>query len=79
MWLPGFLNSGPSEEQSVLLTTEPSLQLVLFFLRQVALCRSGSPGFHSVALAILNLCIPGQPQITDPSVSGFHPPHPAST
>ena len=45
------LNSGPLEEQSVLLTTEPSLQPIQSknnFLRQVSLCSYGSPASHSV-------------------------------
>jgi hypothetical protein len=33
MRLPGFVNSGPPEEQSVLLTAEPSLQPSCLFLK----------------------------------------------
>jgi hypothetical protein len=50
------LNSGPLEEQSVLLTTEPSLQpLVLFFERGFLLYSPGCPGTCSVDQASLEL------------------------
>jgi hypothetical protein len=53
------LNSGSSEEQSVLLTTEPSLQLFFlriffFFKDRVSLYSPGCPGTH--------FCRPGWPR-----------------
>jgi hypothetical protein len=55
------LNSGPLEEQSVLLTSEPSLQpsmrlfFFLVFRDRVSLCSPGCPGTHSVDQAGLEL------------------------
>jgi hypothetical protein len=62
------LNSGPSEEQSVLLTAEPSLQphclsffffflvcLFVCFRDRVSLCSPGCPGAHFVDQADLEL------------------------
>jgi hypothetical protein len=42
------LNSGPLEEESVLLTTKPSLQPLFFSWDRVSLCSSGWPGTEHV-------------------------------
>jgi hypothetical protein len=51
------LNSGPLQEQSVLVTTEPYLQPhpFLAFQDRVSLCSPGCPGTHSVDQAGLEL------------------------
>jgi hypothetical protein len=54
------LNSGPSEEQSVLLPAEPSLASPFFlgggaFQDRVSLCNSGCPGTHTVNQSGLEL------------------------
>jgi hypothetical protein len=51
------LNTGPLEEQAVLLTAEPSLQSLIYLLcwHKVSLCSPGWPATHYVAQAGLEL------------------------